>query len=593
MKKFINIRISLLVLFFGLFACESDEHFLVEDATTFYTVDNAFSTSDQVDQILISIYSHIRDLWVNPTNNGTAWIFNWKGRGTDMYTVPVIRLSDTFSDYSSINPDHSTFYNTYTTWYYVIARANTAIYAADLDGIYWSDEDEKAYVLAQARFFRAFAYKNLGELFGGVPLVTEMETEARYDYTRSTREETYQYAIDEMEAILEDLPETSTSGGRIVRGVAQHNLAELYLALGTELEENGKSGSECFEKSIGYSDDVIDGGIYSLMTDRFGTRADEDQFIINVYKNGDEAEGIIDTLVLKPNCYWDLFQYGNQNYQDGNKECIWAIQVDYDAYQAGDSKSRLRYSRFYGPVFRDVAKDNITGTLENVGGRGVSYVAPTMYTRDLVYKEWPNDLRNSESVLRRRIKGNVEDAEYYKQVVPWDVMYGDESDEDAYRNNTSEIYPISCKIATDSYLGLDEGEDRSNLFRDDYIIRLAETILLRAEAKQRNGDKAAAAADVNLLRARAKCDYMVTADDMDDDFNLILDERARELVYEEARWNTLLRMGGTVAVDRIRKYQHWETTASTLNFDFNLWPIPQTVIESNTGAVLEQNPGWE
>jgi hypothetical protein len=132
----------------------------------------------------------------------------------------------------------------------------------------------------------------------------------------------------------------------------------------------------------------------------------------------------------------------------------------------------------------------------------------------------------------------------------------------------------------------------SNLFRDEYIIRLPETILLRAEAKQRNGDKTGAAADINLLRDRAQCSYKVTAADMDDNFNTILDERARELVYEECRWNTLLRMGGTIAVDRIRKYAYWPTTAATLTFNYNLWPIPQTVIDTNKDVDIAQNEGW-
>ena len=78
--------------------------------------------------------------------------------------------------------------------------------------------------MAQARFFRAFAYRNLGELYGGVPLVTEITTTPRYDFKRSSRLETYQYAIDELEAILNDLPETTGTMGRLVRGAAQHNL---------------------------------------------------------------------------------------------------------------------------------------------------------------------------------------------------------------------------------------------------------------------------------------------------------------------------------------------------------------------------------
>jgi hypothetical protein len=121
---------------------------------------------------------------------------------------------------------------------------------------------------------------------------------------------------------------------------------------------------------------------------------------------------------------------------------------------------------------------------------------------------------------------------------------------------------------------------------------LPETILLRAEAKQRSGDKPGAATDINLLRARANCGYMVTSADMDDSFNMILDERAHELFYEECRWNTMLRMGGTIAVDRIKKYAYWPEAQATLTFNYNLWPIPQTIIDTNKDVKLEQNDGW-
>ena len=592
MKKIYKNSIWALILILGTMSCEKDADFLKEQPSTFYTVDNAFSTSAQVDQVLVSIYSHIRDLWVNPTEQG--WIFNFRGKGTDMYDVPIIRRGNTFSDYGNINPDNDTFYQVYTTWYYVIARANLAIYAAELPTISWSSDAEKSYALAQARFFRAFAYKNLAELFGGVPIVTEISTTPRYDFERSSRIDTYQFAIDEMEAIENDLPETTSTGGRLVRGVAEHNLSELYLALGIEMEASGSGDAQAaYTKSISYANTVIDGGTYSLITSRFGTRASETSFPINIYENGSTSNPIVDTLKLTPNYYWDLFQEGNVNYQDGNSECIWAAQIDYAAYKAEDTKSKLPYSRTYGPVFRDVAGAHTTGTLEDVGGRGISQVNITMYTRDEIYADkWGNDMRNSEVVFRRRYKGNVTTSPYYKQIVPWDVIYKADQGADTYRNSTSEVYPVSCKIATDKYTGLADGENRSNLFRDEYIIRLPETILLRAEAKQRSGDKAGAAADVNLLRERAQCSYMVTAADMDDNFNTILDERARELVYESCRWNTLLRMGGTIAVDRIKEYAHWPETSATLTFNYNLWPIPQSVIDSNTDVTMEQNPGW-
>jgi hypothetical protein len=593
MKKIKYIAGFWLLLFLvGMVSCESEDKFLTEDPETFYTVDNAFSTSGQVDQVVVSIYSYLRDLWANPTEQG--WTFAFRGNGTDMFDVASIRRGNTFNNYGNINPDNNIFYDNFSAWYYVISRANLALWAAELPQISWSSAAEKSYAVAQARFFRAFAYRNLAEIFGGVPIVKTTFTGPKFDFARSTRIETYQFAISELEAIENDLPETTANGGRLVKGAAQHNLCELYLAMGTQLSADGKASeaSSAFAKSIVYGNKVIDGGTYSLMNTRFGTRKNTNSIVFNIYQGGSSSTPV-DTLQQFTNVYWDLFQEGNVNYQDGNKECIWAMQIDYAAYKAEDKRSKLPYSRTYGADFRDGAKNHITGTLEDVGGRGVVQIMPTMYTRDEIYADkWAKDMRNSDVVLRRRFKGNVAASAYFRKIVPWSEMYNGSTDATTNKNNQSLCFPISCKIATDKYTGLADGENLSNLFRDDYFIRLSETILLRAEAKQRSGDKAGAAADVNLLRTRANCDYKVTAADMDDSFKMILDERARELVYEECRWNTLLRMGGTIAVDRIKKYAYWPEAQSTLTFSYNLWPIPQKVIDTNKDVKLDQNPGW-
>lgn len=593
MKKIKYIAgIWLLILMVSMVRCKSDSEFLKESPSSFYIVDNAFSTSAQVDQVLVSIYSHLRDLWANP--NEAGWIFVFRGNGTDMFDVASIRRANTFNNYGNINADNGNFYENYTTWFYVISRANLALHAAELPQIAWSSPAEKTYAVAQARFFRAFAYRNLAELFGGVPIVTEISIVPKFDYTRATRVETYQFAITEMEAIENDLPEKTTIGGRLVKGACQHNLCELYLAMGTQLAADGKpaEATAAFAKSISFGNKVIDGGTYKLMNARFGTRRSLSSIGITLYQAGNIATPV-DTIKQNTNYYWDMFQEGNVNFQDGNTECVWAMQIDYPAYKAEDKNSKLPYSRTYGPVFRDGANKHLTGTNEDVGGRGIVQITPTMYTRDMIYADkWGADMRNSDVVFRRRFKGNIAASAYFKKDVPWSELYNGSTDATTNLNNRTLCYPVSCKIATDIYTGLADIENKSNLFRDDYFIRLSETILLRAEAKQRSGDKAGAAADVNLLRTRAQCTYMVTAADMDDNFNTILDERTRELVYEECRWNTLLRMGGTIAVDRIKKYAYWPEAAATLTFNYNLWPIPQTVIDTNKDQILDQNPGW-
>lgn len=593
MKRIFKYNIYTLFSLLVLLGACNDSDFLTEKPETFYTVENAFSTSEQVDQVLVGCYAHIRAMWTE--ENTTMFAFRG-GNGTDMFDVATIRRGNRFNDYGILNATNGVFYTNYSHWYQLISKANLALFAAELPQIVWGSASDKAYAIAQARFFRAFCYRNLGELYGGVPIVKEVVSVPRYDYERTGRVETYQFAIEELESILDDLPETTPTAGRIVRGAAQHNLCQLYLDKGLALEAEGK-GSEAtiaYQKAVAYGNDLIDGSVYSLMTKRFGSRKNENPEFYYATSVADQTPDHLYSAAGYPiegNVYWDLFQEGNQNYQEGNHEAIWVIQVDYDAYKAEDGQSKLAYSRIFGPVFRDPMAAHLAREMEDVGGRGIVQITPTMYTRDIIYEgKWEKDMRNSDAVFRRTFLGNVPTSPYYGKPVPWSVIYRDGESQDAIDVSKSQCYPVSCKIATDKYTGLEDGENRSNLFRDDYLIRLPETILLRAEAKMRSGDNVGAADDINLLRKRAKCTYLVQASDVNVD--LILDERARELVYEECRWNTLLRMGGTVAVDRIKKYAYWDDPRVTLTKNFNLWPIPQVVIDTNKDIVMAQNPGW-
>jgi hypothetical protein len=592
MKK--NIFIGSLALCMALlsFSACNDTKFLAENPLSFYTTDNIISSPEQVNQLLTTSYARVRELYCE---SGTYRYFR-RGVGTDMYDCSIIRQGDRLSDYSILNAATPAYNNTYSFFYVIINSANTALYWADQ--VEWGTPGEKAYTVAQARFIRAFAYRHLGEVFGGVPLVTELTTAPRYDYTRASQMETYQFAIDEMEAILNDLPETTPEAGRLVRAAAQHNLCQLYIDKGVEENLAGGSPNASWQTALRYADGIIDGGTYSLMTERFGTRRDEKPdffFAISDNEKTPETRYSANGYEVEGNVFWDLFQKGNQDYQDGNREAIWCAQSDYAIRRrdGNGEKSGLNYAPDFGPVFRDQASGVVSGQNDDVGGVGmVGTCIPTAYSRDLVYEDkWGDDLRNSEAVLRRVFYGNVRaNTEYYGKQVPWDVLY---RVEDGKVNDAAytELYPISCKIAADVFEGVADGEPRYYLFRDEYLIRLPETILLRAEVKWRLGDNAGAAADINLLRARAKCGYMVTAADVNAD--LILDERARELLYEECRWITLLRFrDGQLAAERIKKYSYWDYPRNTLNKEVTLWPIPQTVIDTNKDKPLAQNPGW-
>jgi hypothetical protein len=113
-----------------------------------------------------------------------------------------------------------------------------------------------------------------------------------------------------------------------------------------------------------------------------------------------------------------------------------------------------------------------------------------------------------------------------------------------------------------------------------YLFRLAEIYLIKAEAQYRLNEDAAST--INILRDRANASLVSNAD-VDIDF--ILDERARELWGEAPRRIDLVRTDRFL--DRVRDL----TGESPLDYHV-LFPIPQSAIDLNTDAVIEQNDGY-
>jgi hypothetical protein len=127
-----------------------------------------------------------------------------------------------------------------------------------------------------------------------------------------------------------------------------------------------------------------------------------------------------------------------------------------------------------------------------------------------------------------------------------------------------------------------------NDHKDRYSIRLAETILLRAEAYINLGLKDLAAADINMIRNRAQATPVAPANVTID---YLLDERARELYGEENRFITLRRVGKLV--ERVRALNNNPKNPGLNIQDYHvLFPIPQNQIDLNINAPFPQNPGY-
>ena len=123
-------------------------------------------------------------------------------------------------------------------------------------------------------------------------------------------------------------------------------------------------------------------------------------------------------------------------------------------------------------------------------------------------------------------------------------------------------------------------------------LRLADILLLKAEAYAALGQTAEAAALVNQVRARVGLATISTSLSQEQMKAAVLKERRLELAFEGFRWFDLVRndkaietMNSLNARDTGRLKQTYPLNENTV-----LYPIPQTELENN--KKLTQNPGY-
>ncbi len=122
--------------------------------------------------------------------------------------------------------------------------------------------------------------------------------------------------------------------------------------------------------------------------------------------------------------------------------------------------------------------------------------------------------------------------------------------------------------------------DYSNLDNpeNDYVIlRLADIMLLKAEALLRKGNAGGALTIVNDLRAKRGAAALGSLDD-----KALLDERGRELYWEGWRRNDQIRFGTFTG--------SWEFKNASSDGHEVLYPIPSLALASNPN--LKQNAGY-
>lgn len=445
--------------------------------------------------------------------------------------------------------------------YKIISEANAIVSRSPNSTM---TDDQKNLVNARARFFRAFAYRALAYMYGGVPLIVEEVTSPKTDFTRASKEEIYAQAIEDLKFAVANLPSIDkVLDGEVNSQAAGHLLAEVYLAAGQ------------YQNAVDAATKVISDPNVHLMTSRFGSKAN----------------------VATGNVYWDLFQPNNQNRTTGgNFEGLWVIQLETDV-PGGSSLSTSMSGSYllerncapYTALLTSPSPNPFLWPIDDLsGGRGIGTSISTRHFSDEIWEsDFDNDIRNANINFVRNFTATNPASPYYGQIistqapvpgltVPSRMFYAYEA-----KCTTPGGHPANLiQNAANGLLKSTAG----GTYLDQYMFRLAETYFIRAEAYLGLDNLTAAAADINVVRARSNARPV---DPADVNIDYILDERLRELGYEEKRRLTLMRLG--LWYDRVKRFNPYYSDALP---KYNLWPIPQSEIERNNTGILTQNPGY-
>ncbi|MBC7914532.1 MAG: RagB/SusD family nutrient uptake outer membrane protein [Pyrinomonadaceae bacterium] len=498
-------------------------------------------------------------------------------------------------------------------WYWVeeyrgVRFANTII--TYIDNATYTSEAERNSILGSAYFYRAYHYYRLVHQFGDIPLLLKDLTIPRDDFYSTKREVILQKMKEDLDFAKLWVTD-NVNKGEVTKGAVNHLLTKINLSLGK------------FDDAIASANSVITGSPYQLMTARFGSTA------------GDATKNVV----------WDLHRMDNKALAT-NKEALFLV-IDRDnlttTSDRGSQLMRNTVPAFHFPNVKtpsgaiamiDASTAEIP--LSRMYGRGIGRYRGTPYSTKYIWTD-NTDLRHAKGMWMEmtdlvynhpslKTSTNAADKALYGQPLQ---PYNSSNVAARFTSGAFDTirhwygwphYKVFVNstnaLAVDPWTNPPRGTNT-----DWYIFRLAETYLLRAEAYYWKGMLSEAMADINVIRSRAKATALSDASKIT--IGTILDERARELYWEEPRKSELTRIAYIFAMtgkqayngktynlasfsddnffyDRIIEkndfYKNQVQTVLGVNYKIApyhaLWPIPVTAQRFNTGGRINQNKGY-
>jgi starch-binding outer membrane protein, SusD/RagB family len=222
------IKLSILATTIMLFSCGKD--YLNLDPKNSYTYYSFPKNEDQVSQAVVACYNrayaiHNTNLWVfgEYMSDNTSFRFNPTDRGG---------LNTEAIDEHVMTADNGTILAFWTDTYDGIERSNYVLNAAET--ITFRSDSVKGMRIAEAKFWRAWHYFNLVQLYGDVPLITKVLVTPSEGpkYQREPVSKIYNELIypDALDAVAK-LPTTvnAANKGRLTKGAAIMLLAKAYM----------------------------------------------------------------------------------------------------------------------------------------------------------------------------------------------------------------------------------------------------------------------------------------------------------------------------------------------------------------------------
>lgn len=331
MKKLIISSIVLLMIF--TVACED----LLVESPKDLAVNDYYNTTAEVEAALAASVDPLRGFmsgwWIGILETHSIWGAGLVGSSN----------FDSFKTMDGLDAvGASNLVSRWNGFYRSIRNSNLAI--ANIPDSEVLNQEQKDQFVAEARFFRAFAYFQLVRGWGGVPLYTESNMDQTTGVPKATEEQVYELITNDLEFAENNLPSDAPVLGRPGSFEAKTVLADVYFYQGR------------YSEAATTANEVIQSGKYALVevavpddfNNLFGLDASSEEEIFYLkYNEQSTSQLVLFTMPIHTE-WFGSNGYGIIHWHDGasfyqewddddfRKEFNWAVSEHTSDYIGSD-----------------------------------------------------------------------------------------------------------------------------------------------------------------------------------------------------------------------------------------------------------------